>query len=123
MWCVALDRRVCLALCVDSEQFGEAVDGERHERPHWNELTGRLAESDLGDAGMLSELAPDRGEVGAVVVADVQRLDPNPFTLDGHGEAASLQSGLRGQRFSVVQKAVAIVADTDEQDVPVKGVQ
>lgn len=73
---------------------------------------------DALDVGLVLEPHTDDGEVCVVVIADVDGFAPHALPIDEHGEAALLQAGLSDQRFRVVQEAVAVVSDSDQQDVP-----
>ncbi|GAA1490560.1 hypothetical protein JOF43_004352 [Brachybacterium sacelli] len=56
-------------------------------------------------------IVADDGEVGVVVVTDVEGLAPDPFSVDERREPALLEPRPGDQRLGVVQVAVAVVSD------------
>ncbi|MGC0419357.1 hypothetical protein ABIA38_004878 [Embleya sp. AB8] len=75
-------------LPVGGEQFGGWADGERQQRADREQWARRRPDGHLADPGHRLELAADGGEMCVVVVADVGRLEPDPFGADGDAEGA-----------------------------------
>jgi hypothetical protein len=100
-----------------TEELVEPVRREVHERLHRDEPAGGLADPDDPGSARPFEFFADAREQPAVIVCNIGRFHPYPFTIDHLREPPNLQPACRGQGFGVVQEGVSVMSDADEQDV------